>query len=586
MKKKVVSLFLMAIGVGCIGMQANAGGNADIQLNVESSLNGSAFTHNKSTLKHHLETNVTYSDDSQAVFALTMADGSEVDDSKIDSSSAKVELVDGEGYYPSEYVFSATQLDGTWEGGQYIYKLSEGDLELNKSVYPLKDVDSGREWSALNGDGAGNYIFNLKVSGIVYNGNEVEDVIFPVSVHVFGFNYTEDAVSLYGEEGTLPIEPVFTELTDKPEVSDTAVFTWVGDGDKPVLCDQKEDDFYISWPEGTDASGLTAQDVKITLTSSASGKTKVLTADQDYYINAGAEETQIALTYINWAFVPVYDTLTIETPNASETFDIASVYVFEAQQGGGGTTVDGTVTAYSFYGLQNLESWDQIMQPAYYLLFAEQEDGSVLYYAETEEGIGYLTDDQAQAYQLDASGENYRNQQLIGNTVYITTNSDMENVDKEVDGETIAFTVYAPGRNDAVSGGGKLKSPAECDQTLKAAPGYAIPWGTENWITNEKWAWQSSVEEGWCGINIAPTTGHGEFKMAVGTQQQFEADAKVEHWEIAGDVAEGTTLSESGLLSIAEDETLPSFAVTAVGADGSVGAMNIKIVDASELEQK
>jgi hypothetical protein len=226
------------------------------------------------------------------------------------------------------------------------------------------------------------------------------------------------------------------------------------------------------------------------------------------------------------------------------------------------------------------------MQPAFYLLSTTQEDGSVLYYAEEEDGTAYLTDDQEKAYQLDASGEEYRNQQLIGNTVYITTRVGMEDIEKEVDGETISFNVYAPSRNDVVTGGGSLRSPATCDESLEAAPGYAIPWGTENWITNEKWAWQASVAEGWTGITVEPTTGHGEFKMAVGTQQQFEADAELDHWELVGDVAEGTTLSEDGLLTIAEDETLPSFAVTAVGTDGSVGAINVKIVDASELEAK
>ncbi|KAJ6110191.1 hypothetical protein N7486_002426 [Penicillium sp. IBT 16267x] len=34
------------------------------------------------------------------------------------------------------------------------------------------------------------------------------------------------------------------------------------------------------------------------------------------------------------------------------TYDIASMYVHLAQQGGGGTTIDGTVTVYSFYDLQ------------------------------------------------------------------------------------------------------------------------------------------------------------------------------------------------------------------------------------------
>ena len=36
-------------------------------------------------------------------------------------------------------------------------------------------------------------------------------------------------------------------------------WTWIGadyEG-KPILCDTEQDDFYITWPEGVDASALT-----------------------------------------------------------------------------------------------------------------------------------------------------------------------------------------------------------------------------------------------------------------------------------------------------------------------------------------
>ena len=443
-------------------------------------------------------------------------------------------------------------------------------------------MDSGREWSALNGDGAGHYLFNLKVSGILYDGEEVEEAVFPLAISVFGFDYSGDAQGLYGEEGTQPIEPVFASLSEEVTPGEAASLLYVGDYDMPILCDQLQDDLYVIWPEGTDASAFVAEDFTLTLTSSASGKEKELVPGQDFYVNGEGNVSQIAVTTINWAFVPVYDTLTVKAEGLEESTEVASVYVFEAQQGGGGTTVDGTVTAYSFYGLKNLESWEQIMQPAIYLLSTTQDDGSVLYYAENEAGEGYLTEDMTEGYQMDASTEEYRNQQLIGNTVYVTTRQGLDPVEKEVEGETISFDVYAPGREDAVASGGGLLSPSVCDPSLEALPGYVIPWGTQNWITNEKWAWQASVDEGWHGIAVEPTTGHGEFRMAAGSSQAFTTDQEVERWELAGDTVEGTTVSEDGVLTIAEDET-GSFAVTAIGADGSVGAMNIKIVDESQL---
>jgi hypothetical protein len=44
-------------------------------------------------------------------------------------------------------------------------------------------------------------------------------------------------------------------------------WSWIGDGDKPCLCDQKVDNFYAVWPEGSDASGISQTDVSVTLYS-------------------------------------------------------------------------------------------------------------------------------------------------------------------------------------------------------------------------------------------------------------------------------------------------------------------------------
>lgn len=550
-------------------------------LNVDSNLTGSAYTNGKSTLKFHLNTKVSYADDSQAVFTLTMPDGSAIDDSKIDYSNASVTLAPGEGYYPEEYVFQGNKLEGGWKDGQFTYKLKQGDLELNLDLYPLEDQDSGREWSCLGGDGYGNYHFNLCVSGILYDGEEVEAQEFPVDISIFGYNYTSDAEKLYGEEGTPATEPVFVSLAEKsgtvPEAGEEPVWTWVGEGEKPVLCDSLEDDFYITWPSGTDASAVSSSDVTIVLTS-PEGKTKELIPDQDFYVRSEEGETQIALTYRNWAFIPVYSEMTITVSGGAEAsadYEIGSVYVYEAQQGGGGKTVDGTVTAYSFYGLSNLESWEQILGTPGYTLTVTEND-TTYYYAEDEDGTGRLTEDPEEAYVIDATED--RNPQLIGNTVYVTSKVSLPDVEKTVDGETVTFKQSAPGWGFPLPLG-SLLSPALCDQSLEADPGYVIPWGTANWITNEKWAWQKGIEEGWTGIVVTPYEGKYEWKVAKGASEQFTSEAEGVSWEIIGDVDEGTEVTQDGLLQVAGNETHPSFAVTVTDAEGNLGTVTIKVTD-------
>ncbi|MDO4274472.1 MAG: hypothetical protein Q4D16_12445 [Eubacteriales bacterium] len=579
MKRKSASIILTSLLIGCFPIAVSAA-EAPV-LEVESHLLGSAYTNGKSTLKYHLNTGVSYGEDSQCIFTLSLPDGSSVDDSKIDCSSASVSLTNGDGYYPEEYTFQAVELNGEWKNGQFIYRLDQGDLELNLDLYPLEDKDSGREWSCLGGDGHGNYHFNLTVSGIVYDGAEVESQSFPVDISIFGYNYTSDAQKLYGEEGSPTIQPVFSSLKEKtntsPEVKDEPVWTWVGDGEKPILCDALADDFYISWPENIDASSLTNSDVTITL-SNNNGETLALSADKDFYIQSEGSETQIALTFQNWAFTPVYTSMTIDvdgTAKASETYDIGSVYVYEAQQGGGGQTVDGTVTAYSFYGFANLESWEQILGTPAYLLKTEK-DGAEYYYAEDADSNGYLTQAPEEALTFDAVEE--RNPQLIGNTVYITTRTDLKEIEKTVDGENIVFTQAYPGWDFPLPLG-SLLSPNACDESLEAAPGYVIPWGTENWITNEKWAWQKGIEEGWTGIEVTPYEGKYEWKVAKGASQQFSAETDSLTWEIIGDIDEGTSVTQEGLLTVAEDESHPSFAVTVTDPDGNLGTVTIKVTN-------
>ena len=554
------------------------------EVKITGKIEGSAYTNGKSTLKYALNTKVDYEKDSAVVFSLTMPDGSKIDDSKIDSSQAKVTLVDGEGYYPSEYQFLATKLGNAWRNGKQEYRLKQGDLELDLSQYPNVDSNSGREWSCLGGDGHGNYTFNLEVSGIRYNGKELAKQNFQIHIYIYGYNYTSDAANLYTEDGTPAITPKFQKLSERtevPEVKDNPVWVWLGDGEKPILCDHLADDFYVIWPESLDASGLKSSDVHITLRSE-SGSTKTLTPEKDYKISTEKGETQIAVTYQNWAFVPVYSKMDIAVTNGKinteETYDIASVYVYETQQGGGGTTIDGTVTAYSFYGLENLTDWKQIMGSPKYLLTCEK-DGEKVYYAEDTEGKGKLTTDAAEAMQYDAVEE--KNPKLINNTVYITTRTNLKTIEKTVNGEKVVFEQYYPGWSDPVDAGGSLLSPKKSDTGLKAAAGYVIPWNTENWITNEKWAWQKGVEEGWTGIIVSPYKGKYEWEVAKGSSQKFDASLNDQtvpvNWEIVGDVAAGTTVTQDGTVTVAENETQKQFAVTVTAKDGTKGTVTIKI---------
>ncbi|MCI7813277.1 MAG: hypothetical protein SO016_03290 [Lachnospiraceae bacterium] len=582
MKKRMVLLCSALALCGCCSAIYAEEATAP-SLSVESNIYGSAFTHGKTGLVvYATNTQVEYAEDSQAIFTLVLPDGSPVDDSLIDCSNASVTLTDGDGYYTGEYAFHKTALDGKWENGQYVYRLDAGDLVMNLDTYPYPDLESVREMSSLGGDGSGNYYLNLTVSGIVYDGVPVEDQTFRIHIFIFGRDYRGDANTLYGEEGTPAIEAEFARLDTKtdalPDASSLPAWTWIGEGDKPILCDHLADDFYITWPSGSDASAITSSDVRVTLYSQY-GDALALTGEEDFQVQSSEDETQIALIYQNWPFMPVYNTMTIEVdgPDGSiaQSYDIGSVYAYEAQQGG-----SGSVSIYSFYGLANLTSWDQIMSPAICVLSITDENGQTLYYAEDENGVGYTTDDITKAMQFDASGEEDRNQKLAVNSVFISKlNGQTE--DKVVGDETITFTKTTPGKDSGIDAGGGLLSPLNCDPSLEPAPGYVIPWGTENWITNEKWSWQANVNEGWEGLVVTPFVGHYKWEAEASSQVQFQAsfhdeEVKVD-WVIASNVDEGTSISEDGLLTIAPDESHATFSIRAIAEDGTLGAVNITV---------
>lgn len=496
-----------------------------------STIFGSADTGNKSTLKKTLQktsgpgdiniyhydddgNRVAYPDDtvlempgvSYVGEATISLEGDDIDDSLIDASAATVSIAEGDGYYADELLLGATTLDGAWQDGRCTYTLSEGDLTWNMGDYPLADENSGREWSVFGGDGNGCYTFNFEVNGIRYDGAEVDPVTFPVQVYIWG----RDATDLMDEFNATP-DPVAEASSSGVAQTDEVQWVWIADDgqaelcnddgswgagtQRPALCDDQADDFFIVWPEGSDASGATTENVTVTLTG-AYGDTLELTPDEQFEVFSSEGETQVAITLMNWPYTPVYTKMTISVEvddlAAEKTFDVASVYVYMVQQGGGGVTVDGTVTAYSYYGFDNLDDVKMILDDASYVLSVER-DGATYYFAENEDGTGSLVEDSAEATSYDASGEDECNERLVVNTAYVTTRVD-QTEDREVDGETITFTKEYDTRvtKDAA---------AAIEAGLEPADGFAIG---DTITPHEAWPWQDRFLAGWTPDKPAP----------------------------------------------------------------------------------
>lgn len=528
-----------ALGLGLAGC-TNSDSASDGQTTVASAplvsatstIFGSADTGNKSTLKKTLQktkgpgdTNIYHYDDAGKRVAypddtvLEMPDvsyvgeatisleGDNIDDSLIDSSNATVRLAEGDGYYPEEYKLAKTSLDGSWENGSITYALSDGDLTLDMGDYPLVDVNSGREWSVFGGDGNGCYTFNFEVSGIAYDGATLDPVTFPVQVYIWGrdatdlmeeFNNTPDPVATRVESGVAPGKDA--QLVWLPASGEAVTCaddgTWPDGKSMPVLCDDAADDLFVVWPEGSDASGVTSEEVTVTL-ANAYGDALELKRDEQFEVFASDAETQVAITLMNWPYTPVYNAMTISIESGDlsfeKTFDIASVFVYMVQQGGGGVTVDGTVTAYSYYGFENLDDVDKILNKATYSLCVEQ-DGEKRYYAEDEAGKAFFTNDEEAAAVHDASGEDECNERLVANTAYVTTRVD-QTEDKVVDGVTVTFSKEYSTRVTKDAAGA-------IEAGLKPAAGYAIG---EKITPHEAWAWQDRFLAGYTPDKPAPT---------------------------------------------------------------------------------
>ncbi len=302
---------------------------------------------------------------------VTLSLSQDVDDSKIDSSNAKVELVAGDGYTTTELCFAATQLTGSWQNGQLEYTLGVDDLTWDNSQYAITETSGcGREWSCFGGDGAGNYYFNLQVSGILYDGTEIPSQIIPVHVYIYGRSATDLAVMNFG---TL-----------------SPAWKWNGTSDKPILCDDTADEFEVNWPAGVDGSAVKTDDFIVTLQSQY-GKQKTLTPGTDYTVVSSSKgKTVVQVTYQNWAFTPVYTTMTLSVDpqnlsydsknyklgGLSYTTDIASVYAYSVQSGGN-MPIDHAV-CYTYYGVQ-VDNWQQVQIPTVYRLQYTDEDGKTIF---------------------------------------------------------------------------------------------------------------------------------------------------------------------------------------------------------------
>ena len=173
-----------------------------------------------------------------------------------------MEIAPGDGYLPEELGLSKTSLDGSWSSGKLTYALEANDLSWNMDGYPLADENSGREWSCFGGDGNGCYTFNFRVRGLLYDGSEIPAQTFPVQVYIWG----RDATDMAQKYSSIPQITAAEAASGIAPTSETQ-WSWIGDGNKPCLCDQKVDNFYAVWPEGSDASVISQTDVSVTLYS-------------------------------------------------------------------------------------------------------------------------------------------------------------------------------------------------------------------------------------------------------------------------------------------------------------------------------
>lgn len=438
---------------------------------MEGRIYGSADSQGNSTVKRENGLEVEYSENT-AVLKLEMEG---LEDAVIDSSKATVRITDGDGYYADELILGPTVVAESWTDGSTEYQFATGDLEWNTGDY---EVDNGgREWSCFGGDGVGNYNIMLEFSGITYNGLPVASQQFPVEVFIYGREATGRAATMFS--GVAPR------------------WSFAGTEEKPVLCDPYRDVFLIDWPVQVDASGLELSDFTVKLESEY-GDIYEMTPGEEYVLTkTQAGQTELTLTYQNWSYTPVYTKMTVEISHdaklsytdeyyhvegLSHTWDIASVFVYLVQQGGG-MDRNGTVVCYSVYGIEDLSDWTNVFTEVTYVLSCTDENGEKCYYAEDTQGKGTLTSDMTEAAVFDGSGEKDRNVQVVNHSVYITRRENAEET-KDADGRSITFTKEYSG--------GSMKLPENGNVELE--PGFVFGNG---YLDHEMWGWQECIGLGW-----------------------------------------------------------------------------------------
>ena len=399
-------------------------------------------------------------------------DGEGLDDSLIDSSEAVIEIVDGDGYYVSDFVFTPGSIGGTWTNGENTYSMSAEDISFDNGGYDV--VDGGRGWSQQGGDRNGNYNISIGLSGLKYNGLPLSDVKIPLHVYCYGRTFTVEGGSLIAES-----QPKWTSSAED---------------NIPVLCDVYPDELYAVWPLGFDASGLTSEDFTLTLCSEY-GDELVLEAGKDYSAVSENGRSVITVNYMNWSFTPVYTTLRVDVntdalvwdqemyraDTISCTYDIASVYAYYTLSGG----LSGTLS-WTFYGLEGFDSWEQLYDAPTYRLAYVDEGGTKNYYAEDENGNGILVDSEQKAISYDASED--CSTAVINQVAYVTRREDMTE-EKEADGQVITFSK----EYDNVEY--TLRTPDKA-VGVTAKPGYALG---SAWDTYLRWPWQTFINTGYQG---------------------------------------------------------------------------------------
>ena len=379
-----------------------------------------------------------------------------LDDAKIDSSEATISLLPGDGYKTYQVAFEPGTLSEAWLNG--------------KADYTVGEISG--TFSPQGGDGNGHYDFRIGIDGLKYNGMPLAQAVVRTDYYSFGRTFLTEGGSLI--------------LNSQPD--------WSASTEIPVLCDVYPDTFTAVWPVGFDASGLTNEDVKLTLIS-VYGDEMTLQAAQEYWVVSGITKTDITVSYIYWAYAPVYTTLRVEVASDSlawnelmykpgsafiHDYDIASVFVYNVMGGGPSGT-----QAWTIFGLNNLTDSSQVYMDATYTLEAIDEEGNTFFYGEDENGNGIRVNSAAEAIAFNCNEE--CNVHLENDTLYYTRQSGVE--EKTVGADTVVFTKNYVNCET-------LFRPVSELIDVELAPGYAIGQGWEDHI---KWPWQSFVNVGFIG---------------------------------------------------------------------------------------